>query len=367
MVRTVYVPVLPTTRAARRAYEHVDVSVRHRIEPLWTVVPRVGPERLRDAPPVSDPETDETLLRDWLTPRMDDLIETMGDNPGWVDAAHVERLIHGSADSLWHLAVRSRLRLVTGPERDPRHQRYAADLAFLSGRSLGIRLPLQKPPDPHGSLRPQLLGLIDRLCLPPSRLDLILDIGPVTDAGEAAKTALIAIDLLGALVPWRTLVLTAGAFPRVMDDIDVQPTRTAVRHDWWLHHLVRTARPELARRIVYGDYSVEHACSANTAPVRQPGPGWSLLRYTTPDGFLIARAPTRGPDHVSRVRAQARWIVEHNGFRELGDPGHAEGERWLRDCAYGDGSKGSGNAETWLQAGHTQHMDFVARLVTGAL
>ncbi|MGW3449854.1 beta family protein [Streptomyces sp. NPDC001076] len=121
----------------------------------------------------------------------------------------------------------------------------------------------------------------------------------------------MAIELLGALVPWRTLVLTAGAFPRGMDDIDVQPTRTAVRHDWRLHHLVRTVRPELARRLVSGDYFVEHACSANTAPVRQPGPGWSLLRYTTPDGFLIARAPTRGLDHVSRVRAQARWIVEH--------------------------------------------------------
>ena len=243
MVRTVYVPVLPTTRAARRAYEHMDASVRCRIEPLWTVVPRVGPERLRDAPPVSDPETDETLLSDWLAPRVNDLIETMGDNPGWVDAAHVERLIHGSADSLWHLAVKSRLRLVTGPERAPRHQRYAADLTFLSGRSLGIRLALHEPLDPHGSLRPQLLDLIDRLCLPPSRLDLILDLGPVTDAGEAVKTALIAIDLLGALVPWRTLVLTAGAFPRGMDDIDIQPTRTAVRHDWRLHHLVRTARP----------------------------------------------------------------------------------------------------------------------------
>ena len=46
MVRTVYVPVLPTTRAARRAYEHVDASVRRRIEPLWTVVPRVGPNDL---------------------------------------------------------------------------------------------------------------------------------------------------------------------------------------------------------------------------------------------------------------------------------------------------------------------------------
>lgn len=79
MVEPSYVPVLPTTRAAQAAFRHLDVRARRRIAPMWTVI---------------------------------------------------------------HLATKSRLRLVTGPERDPQQQRYIADLAFLSGRGPGIRVLL---------------------------------------------------------------------------------------------------------------------------------------------------------------------------------------------------------------------------------
>ncbi|MGY0058417.1 beta family protein [Streptomyces sp. LZ34] len=213
------------------------------------------------------------------------------------------------------MATRSRLRLVTGPERDPAHQRYAADLAFLSGRGLGIRVLLDDPPD--RPLSTDLLNLIDRLCLPPSRLDLILDAGPVAGSGDIDKRALAALDLLGALVPWRTTVLTSGAFPRTIEHLDAQPTRVIQRHDWQLYRSVRAARPEALNSLVYGDYSVEHAFSANIPSVRRPGPPWGLLRYTAPDGFLVARAPTRGSDRAARVRAMARWIAEADFFRGI--------------------------------------------------
>lgn len=100
-------------------------------------------------------------------------------------------------------------------------------------------------------------------------------------------------------------------------------------------------------------------------PATRPGLEPAALHHT---GRLPHRPST---DQGSRPRLSGTrpgsLDSRAHGFRELGDPGHAEGERWLRDCAYGDGSKGSGNAETWLRAGHTQHMDFVGRLVTGAL
>ncbi|GFE19043.1 hypothetical protein Sgleb_70900 [Streptomyces glebosus] len=59
-----------------------------------------------------------------------------------------------------------------------------------------------------------------------------------------------------------------------------------------------------------------------------------------------------------RARATARRIVEGGAFRGDGGTGPSAGERWLHSCAYGDGSRGSGNAETWIQAGHNQHMHF---------
>jgi hypothetical protein len=116
---------------------------------------------------------------------MDRLIEVMDGMTGWVDAVHVEGIRDASAASLWRLMTRSRLRLVTGPERDPALQRHAADLAFLSGRGLGIRVLIDDPPDEHHPT--ELLSLIGRLCMPPSRIDLILDAGAVTDGTEANK------------------------------------------------------------------------------------------------------------------------------------------------------------------------------------
>jgi hypothetical protein len=358
MVEPIYVPVLPTTRAAVTAYAQVDPGLRKRIAPLWTILPRTGPERPRGRLMVPDPEPDEAALRHWLTPRVAGLIDVMDGMTGWIDAIHVERL-DASAEALWRLATTSSLRLVTGPERTPKQQRHAADLSFLSGLGLGIRVLLDDPPDERRQA--QLADLIDRLCVPPSHLDLLLDVGPIADTAEAGKKALAGIDLLGSLIAWRRVAVTSGAFPRATQGLDAQPTGFAERYDWQLDRALREARPEFPRAILYGDYSVEHACRANIPTVRQPGPGWGLLRYTTPDGFLVAMAPTRGPYRDYRARAMARWIVESDDFRGIDGLGASEAERWLYACAYGYGARNAGNAEKWIQVGHIQHLSFVVQ------
>ncbi|MET7691444.1 hypothetical protein ABZT06_26270 [Streptomyces sp. NPDC005483] len=359
MVEPVYMPVLPTRRDAWNAYAQLDFRLRRQVAPLWTLVPHSGPERTRGEPAAPDWDSDQTALDRWLTPRTSQLIEAMDGLPGWVDATHVEGSIHGSAASLWQLMTRSRLRLVTGPERDPRLQRYAADLAFLSGRGMGIRFLVDAPPEEPQAT--ELLNLMDRLRLPPSAVDLILDVGAVSDAAETGKTAMAALDLLGALAPWRTVVLTSGAFPRVHDSPGAESAYVAQRHDQDVYETVRAARPAFPRAVVYGDYSVENAFSANIPHVRAPGPPWGVMRYTAPDGFMIGRVPTRGNERVDRVRATARWITCSDAFRGAD---YGDGERWLHECAQGEGSKGSGNAETWIKVGHMQHMSFVVNQLT---
>ena len=357
MVEPIYVPVLPAKRDAWNAYAQLDLRVRRRIAPLWTLVPHIGTERTRGERTTPDPDSDQTALGTWLTPRMDQLCEAMDGKTGWVDAVHVEGSISGAAVGLRRLMTRSSLRLVTGPERHPTLQRYAADLAFLSRRGIGIRVLVDAPPDEPCST--ELLRLLDRLCLPPSMTDLILDLGAVADSTEASKTAIAALDLLGALVPWRTVVMTSGAFPRVHDSPGAESAYIAERHDRQLYQAVRAARPAFPRAVVYSDYSVEHAFSANVPHVQDRGPAWGVMRYTTPDAFLIGRAPTRGGDpvdRVDRVRATARWITESDAFRGAD---YSDGDSWLHGCAHGEGSKGSGNAETWIKMGHIQHMSFV--------
>ncbi|MFC8664134.1 hypothetical protein [Streptomyces sp. NPDC057199] len=365
MVEPIYVPVLPAKRSAWDAYAQLDLHLRRRIAPLWTLVPRIGPERTRGARtvPTPDPDGDQATLSAWLTPRTDQLIEAMDGMTGWVDAVHVEDSVHGAATSLWRLMTRSGLRLVTGPERDPVLQRYAADLAFLSGRGIGVRVLVDDLLEEPRST--ELSRLMDRLCLLPSTTDLILDIGPVTESAEASKKGIAALDLLGALVPWRTVVLTSGAFPRVHDTPGAELSYAVERHDHQLYQAVRAARPAFPRAVVYGDYSVDHVFSANIPHIPPPRPAWGVMRYTAPDAFLIGRAPTRNSyrfDRVERVRAMARWITESDAFRGAD---YGDGEGWLRECADGEGAKGSGNAGTWIKVGHVQHMNFVVRQLMG--
>ncbi|MFJ5258979.1 hypothetical protein ACIQAC_00685 [Streptomyces sp. NPDC088387] len=359
MVEPTYVPVLPVRPRAWAAYEALDPRVRRRTEPLWTLTPHHGPERPRDERYDLDPNDDPAELERWLTPKVDRLVEATDSMPGWLDAVHVESRVRGSAAALWRLASRCNLRLVTGPERDPTLQRHTADLAFLGGRGLGIRLLVDEPPEEHSAAC--LLDMVDRLCLQPSTTDLILDMGAVAFGDESVKSAIAAVDVLGTLRRWRTVVLVAGAFPRSPEDGPGAPGMYAVpRHDHHLHGSVHAARPSLPRSVVYGDYSVEHAGAAGIPPLaHRYGPPSGLFRYTTPDSFLIARAPLRGgPDRADRVRAAARSMTEAGPFRGAG---YSEGEQWMQKCAEEEGPKGSGNAEMWIKMGHIQHMTFVVR------
>jgi hypothetical protein len=359
VVDPIYVPCLPVRRDAWQAYERLDARVRRRVAPLWTVVPRTGPERLRGGRSVVGIEKDPKLFGPWLTQRIDAVLKASSASVGWLDATHVERLVEASAAGLWRLTTGSPLRLVTGPERDHRLQRYTADLAMLSGHGLGIRVLLDEPPEESRST--ELLELVDRVRLPPSQLDLLLDLGPVLETADAGKTALAALDLLGKLLPWRRVVLASGAFPRTMQPPASGLPLVVPRHDWLMYHLVRNSRPGLRGPLIYGDYSVEHALSANIPSIRQPGPPWGLMRYTAPDAFLVAPAPTRGPHRTERVRGVARRIAEAEVFRR----GRSDGERWLDACAYGTGSAGTGNAETWIRVGHIQYMSFAVAQLTG--
>ncbi|KRV49174.1 hypothetical protein AQ490_21450 [Wenjunlia vitaminophila] len=364
MVEPIYVPVLPTTSSACSAFRDLDPWIGRRIAPLWTVVPRVGPQRVRGVCPPDDPETSEKALQEWLTKRVDGVVRAMGGRGGWLDATHVERVERGAATSLWRVATRSGLRLVTGPERDPRHQRHIADLALAGQRGLGIRVLLDQAPDEARAA--ELDDMVRRLCLVGSQTDLLLDLGPVTDPQEAQKTALTALDLLGTLFPWRRVVLTSGAFPLTWGGRDAWPVRLTPRLDWSLHQAVAAARPLYPRRVVYGDYSVEHALRANTADTGRSSR--VLVRYTTPDDFATAWAPLDGvarAERARRGRATVRSVVDAAFFRGGGDHGDSEAERWMYRCAHGEGPQGSGNAHGRVWAGHVQHLTFVVNQLTG--
>ncbi|NYI03499.1 hypothetical protein FHU37_000442 [Allostreptomyces psammosilenae] len=266
-------------------------------------------------------------------------------------------------EELWRLLAGSGLRPVTGPDREFRQQIACAKAAWAGGRGLGVRVLLGEPPDERLSDSARLM--LRRLGLPAGSLDLLLDLGAVTDEHhQADKRALLALDLLLPLTTWRTVAVISGAFPRSIPDHAPDPFVEFERHDWDVWHLVRDSfgvpagdgRPPSPSAFLYGDYGAQHTRGCDEPSRREGGPPWGVLRYTTERTFLLCRFPTDTTDRARIVRAAARRIVGCGDFR-----GHtySAGDRWLYDCARGFGSRGSGNAEGWLRHGHVQHMTHV--------
>ncbi|WP_405408442.1 beta family protein [Streptomyces decoyicus] len=355
MVEPLYVPVLPVKRNALGAYAALAPSVRARTMPLWTLAPRTGPPRSLGHRPEAPVDRDTTALTHWLQVRVSEVIKAQQATPAWLDAFHVEDERRPVTTGVWELLADSPLRPVTGVGRAEWQTTACAELARASGNGLGIRVLLNGLPDERRTDAVQ--GLLDRIGSPPVAVDLLLDLGAVTDEHHSAdKWALRALDLLGPLYRWRTVAVMAGAFPGSLPEFFPAAPEEAHRFDWDIWHMVRHVWSGHPLPVTYGDYGAHHTGGADQPSDSGGGPPWGVLRYTAERTFLLVKTPTAGEDRSVIVRSHARQLVGAHDFR---GPAFSAGERWLRDCAYGEGGSGSGNPATWIWAGHIQHMTYV--------
>ncbi|WP_306329442.1 beta family protein [Streptomyces venezuelae] len=356
-----YVPALPARRSALDAYDLLPARVRAGVTPLWTVPPRVGRVRTMGRRPLHPLDPDRAALADHVAAVLHRVESVRHGRPAWVDAFHVEDEVGPlGAGPRPHLA-RSWLRPVTGVERAVGQQLASAETARLSGSGLGVRVLVADSPDE--GLRDELGRLLARIAFARCPVDLLVDLGAVVDEHRPAeKWALRALGLLGPLHPWRTVVLIAGSFPAVYPEGYGAPLAEAHRFDWDLWHMLVDGPDRPVEHLVYGDYGADHTGGADR-PVRAGGGSpWGIVRYTTERTFLLARVPTRGPDHADAVRALVQEIVRAEGFRGAQ---FSDGERWLLSCATEDGTAGVGHPVVWLRAGHVQHMAQVVRALRG--
>ncbi|MER8230947.1 hypothetical protein [Streptomyces sp. NPDC094049] len=344
-----YVPALPARPSALDAYDLLPTRARACVTPLWTVPPPGGGSRARgargrhprpaprphpDLNPGSDrhPAPRPGRVDDHLRATLERIEAVQRGRPAWVDAFHTEGGTGLPAgDLLRYGRPGSPLRPVTGVERPARQQTATAETALGNGDGLGVRVPLTAPPGE--ALRDATRRLLRRVAFAHCPVDLLLDLRSVLDEHHPAeKWALRALDLLVPLHPWRTVVLLAGSFPHAYPGAYGAPLAEAHRFDWDLWHMVVDGPERPAVPVVYGDYGADHAGSADRPPRADGGAPWGTVRYTMERTFVLARVPTRGPDHADAVRASAREIVCAEGFR---GGQFSRGERWLLACASG--------------------------------
>ncbi|MFE9541488.1 beta family protein [Streptomyces sp. NPDC006639] len=155
-------------------------------------------------------------------------------------------------------------------------------------------------------------------------------------------------------------MVLAGSVPRVVTDLAVGEMTEPHRFDWDIWHMMLHAGASAGEAVVplvtYGDYGAQHTRGADQSTDRRGGQPWGLLRYTTERTFLLAKAATVGEEWAAGIRSLARQIVETQDYRGAR---FSDGDCWLDRCARGTSKAATGDAEAWLQAGHSQHMTYV--------
>ncbi|MFB6837665.1 hypothetical protein [Streptomyces sp. NPDC056361] len=348
----IYVPALPARRNALAAYGALAPDVRAAVTPLWTVPPRVGPQRTPGHGRPHPPDPDALALGSHVHRVLAGIARAQRDRPAWVDTRHVESGPRAFATGP------PPLRPVTGTERAAWQQVACAEAAAAGGGGLGVRVrPSRAVSDERWA--ENVVRLLHRIAFARCPVDLLLDLGPVDDTDHGAhRRALHALDLLGPLHPWRSVVLLAGSFPRTRPEGYGAALTETGRADRDLRDLLRHTNGGLGPQPVYGDYGAHDPASADRVSDTGDDPFRGAVRYTTTRTFLVGEVRADGPDHHLTVRAHARDIVDTADFRGAA---YSRGDRWLQACADGSGPPGTAHPDAWICAGHLQHLTHVAR------
>ncbi|WP_405583811.1 beta family protein [Streptomyces sp. NBC_01190] len=177
------------------------------------------------------------------------------------------------------------------PDDPPGALREIRDVQRAHGRGAVLRLDLFAGPSDPRDLERVVRAALDRLCLPPESVDVVLDAGYVP--GDTALTE--AVPLLRDTLrwartrPWRSVVAASGAFPRSIRALPRGHPNLLPRWDAALwRKLAGSIDGEFPE---FADYGVSHP----VPPVRAGRGAIPHLRYTVADAWLVHVAPGELP------------------------------------------------------------------------
>ena len=243
---------------------------------------------------------------------------------------------------------------MTSPTRDEDYQ--VAVRAASSERGVCIRLGLDDVDRPR-AIR-EVYSLLAHLSFSLEDTDLILDCGQIEEVPPRIGGTL---SRLPDLPRWRTLTVTAGAFPKDLMGFKVSQ-HLYPRLDWLSWRAQVTEEATLPRVPTYGDYTIQHAIFIE--PPERANFSASI-RYTTDEHWLIMRGEgvfNEGGPGFGQWPANARLLIERPEFC---GPEFSDGDRYVYEM--GQQTSKTGNPESWLRAGINHHVTFVVRQISQTL
>ncbi len=336
-----YIPVLKIKRGEKKALEAISYSLLSKITPLLEIVER------KDDKPLEDHLN--TAFRD-LVSAIDrynrcflDLREIEGDGP----SASIAAFKRAAQEGIIFTPV-------TGLSR-------SADIdAALDNKNNGIALRFTREELEEGFIRRDLRSFIELHHLSHAEVDIIVDLGPVNELVQAGVSRLASAFL--AEIPdqdlWRTMTISACAFPISMGVVDRNSYSLVERSDWevWQNDF-HANRQHIARLPTFSDCAIQHTTGVEGFDFRTMTTSASV-RYTLPgDWLLIKGESTKRNLPSQQFPSLANQLVYGHLSEHYAGPNHCVGCELMKDAA--DGFPGLGSAEVWRRLGTIHHITTV--------
>lgn len=355
-----YIPVLRLKQAERDALCKVEPTIRKHITPLFELI---MPSPKRDKDDYKKVLADsKTMLLDRLPKYAADINKCCTQGSALIDVhlidgelrARTLKTILESVDKQVSLIPVTHIIPVLSTDADNDTRHVAIEYALTSGNGLCIRID-------RFNLNNADLGVVITQFISSNKLsvestDLLIDLGVISPDDKAEELA-AQLAILPYLDRWRTFIVTGGAFPKDLSDIEKHSQKQIDRYDWRLWNDLN-AQPTLTRKPMYSDYTIQHPIYLgqiegviNTS---------ASLRYTDEEKWEVTRGEglrnEKGAGY-KQYPAIAQLVKQQSYFKGAT---YSDGDHYIDDMAKDDNTR-TGNPMTWLKAGINHHLTLVVK------
>ena len=339
-----YVPILKVKRGEKKALQSLRPAVQQRITPLLEIV-----ERREDK---------SRTLREHLDTAFNELaLSVRPYSRCFLDTREIATEGPLASAEVFRRAYEEGIEFtpVTGLSR-------SADVsAAMAYRKKGIALRLTRSEFESGHLTSMIQAFIRSHNLLLEDVDLIIDLGALDDFivdGVVALAQAFLVDVPDQL-RWRTLTISACAFPLSMRGVDRNSHDLVERAEWraWRDHF-HAQRDVFPRVPTFSDCAIQHPSGVEGFNPQTMQVSASV-RYTAQDSWLLIKGEGRRSIPLRlQYPSLATSLVYGHLKSHFSGASHCHGCAMIRASA--NGNSGLGSPEVWRRIGTIHHLTTVA-------
>ena len=245
--------------------------------------------------------------------------------------------------------------------------RTVGNAAALQHRDNGVALRLTRKEMESGGLVHDIQGFLHANALNEQSVDLIMDMGDVSQMISAGVSSLA--DAFLHEVPnhakWRTFTLSGCAFPSSMGKVGKNAHLLWDRSEWVCWKGLYDQRADLSRLPTFSDCAIQHPDGVEGFDPKRMAAS-AAARYTTGDHWLLVKGEsTKVKKPGIQFPKIAKSIVTNQHGSHYKGAQHCTGCKMIHDAA--NNVPGIGSAEKWRLLGTIHHISTVLKEDLSAL